>query len=90
MAIILGSQEAGFAQLNEYFLDAFVVEGHQLHKYQAELYLELKTQAYLAALRHGADRLEVSTFLSKVSRFRQAFKHDQGCLSHQETCFNPV
>ena len=65
MATILGSQEAGFAQLNQYFLDAFVLEGHQLQKYQAELYLELKTQVYLAALRHGVNRVEVSTFLSK-------------------------
>lgn len=47
---IFGSQEIGFAELNEHFLDVFVPEGGRLLKVQAALYLELKTQAFIAAL----------------------------------------
>ncbi|KAJ5433168.1 uncharacterized protein N7458_012324 [Penicillium daleae] len=47
---IFGSQEIGFAELNEHFLDVFVPEGGRLLKVQAALYLELKTQAFIAAM----------------------------------------
>jgi hypothetical protein len=36
--------------LNEHFLDVFVPEGGRLLKVQAALYLELKTQAFIAAM----------------------------------------
>ncbi|KAJ5279355.1 hypothetical protein N7478_004727 [Penicillium angulare] len=47
---IFGSQEIGFSELNEHFLDVFVPEGGRLLKVQAALYLELKTQAFIAAM----------------------------------------
>jgi hypothetical protein len=47
---IFGSQEIGFADLNEHFLDVFVPEGGRLLKVQGALYLELKTQAFIAAM----------------------------------------
>ncbi|KAJ5558691.1 hypothetical protein N7461_002663 [Penicillium sp. DV-2018c] len=47
---IFGSQEIGFADLNDHFLDVFVPEGGRLLKVQGALYLELKTQAFLAAM----------------------------------------
>ncbi|KAJ5159938.1 uncharacterized protein N7482_006942 [Penicillium canariense] len=47
---IFGSQEIGFAELNEHFLDVFVPEGGRLLKVQGALYLELKTQAFIAAM----------------------------------------
>ena len=47
---ILGSQDVGFYHLNEYFIDTFVPSGHQLLKTQAEIFLELKTQAYISAV----------------------------------------
>lgn len=47
---ILGSQDVGFYRLNEHFLNTFVANGHQLLKTQAEIFLELKTQAYISAV----------------------------------------
>lgn len=47
---IFGSQEIGFSELNEHFLDVFVPEGGRLLKVQGALYLELKTQAFIAAM----------------------------------------
>ncbi|CAG7996325.1 unnamed protein product [Penicillium olsonii] len=47
---IFGSQEIGFADLNDHFLDVFVPEGGRLLKVQGALYLELKTQAFIAAM----------------------------------------
>ncbi|KAJ5782925.1 hypothetical protein N7457_004699 [Penicillium paradoxum] len=47
---IFGSQEIGFSDLNEHFLDVFVPEGGRLLKVQGALYLELKTQAFIAAM----------------------------------------
>lgn len=47
---IFGSQEIGFAELNENFLDVFVSEGGRLLKGPGALYLELKTQAFIAAM----------------------------------------
>jgi hypothetical protein len=51
---IFGSQEIGFAELNEHFLDVFVPEGGRLLKVQGALYLELKTQAFIAAMNNKA------------------------------------
>ena len=57
---IFGSQEIGFAELNEHFLDVFVPEGARLLKVQGALYLELKTQAFIAAMNNkGRTRLEL-------------------------------
>ncbi|KAJ5654091.1 hypothetical protein N7490_001094 [Penicillium lividum] len=47
---IFGSQEIGFAELNEHFLSVFMADGGRLLKVQAALYLELKTQAFIAAM----------------------------------------
>ncbi|KAJ5165777.1 hypothetical protein N7492_006073 [Penicillium capsulatum] len=47
---IFGSQEIGFGDLNDHFLDVFVPEGGRLLKIQGALYLELKTQAFIAAM----------------------------------------
>lgn len=50
---VFGSQDVGFFHLNEYFLDTFVADGSRLLKSQAQLFLDLKTQAYISALSHG-------------------------------------
>lgn len=50
---VLGSQDVTFYHLNEYFLDAFVPYSHHIVKAQAELLLELKTHAYIAAIQNG-------------------------------------
>ena len=50
---VFGSQEVGFFHLNEYFLDTFVADGSRLLKNQAQLYLDLKTQAFISALSNG-------------------------------------
>ncbi|QKX58490.1 uncharacterized protein TRUGW13939_05614 [Talaromyces rugulosus] len=47
---IFGSQEISFAELNDHFLDVFVPEGNRLLKVQGALFLELKTQAFIASL----------------------------------------
>ncbi|MCJ1259131.1 TTAGGG repeat binding factor [Lignoscripta atroalba] len=50
---VFGSQEVGFYHLNEYFLDTFVADGNRLLKSQAQLFLDLKTQAYISAMSNG-------------------------------------
>lgn len=47
---IFGSQDIGFSELHDYFLDIFVPEGSRLLKGQGALFLELKTQAYISSL----------------------------------------
>lgn len=47
---IFGTQEIGFAELNESFIDVFVPEGGRLLKVQGALFLELKTQAFIASM----------------------------------------
>ena len=47
---IFGAQEIGFPTLNENFLSIFVPEGGRLLKMQGALFLELKTQAFIAAM----------------------------------------
>ncbi|KAI9376387.1 telomere repeat binding factor-domain-containing protein [Aspergillus egyptiacus] len=47
---IFGTQEIGFSELNENFLDVFVPEGGRLLKQQGALFLELKTQAFIASM----------------------------------------
>ena len=50
MVSLLGLQEISFYHLDAAFLDTFVAEGHQFLKIQSDIYLELKTQAYIAAI----------------------------------------
>lgn len=50
---ILGSHDISFYHLNEFFLETFVPLGHRLLKWQGAIYLELKTQAYISALRNS-------------------------------------
>ncbi|KAL8918550.1 MAG: hypothetical protein Q9172_005371 [Xanthocarpia lactea] len=49
---VFGSQDVGFYDLNEYFLDTFVADSGRLLKTQAGLFLDLKTQAYISAIAH--------------------------------------
>ena len=49
---VFGSQDVGFYHLNENFLDTFIADGNRLLKSQAQLYLELKTQAYISAVQN--------------------------------------
>ena len=53
MTSVLGSQDVGFYHLNASFLDTFIPDGQQLLKSQADLFLELKTQAYISAVSSG-------------------------------------
>ena len=50
---IFGSQEIGFAELDDRFLDIFVPENGRLLKAQGSLYLDLKTQAFISGLKSG-------------------------------------
>ena len=50
---VFGSQDVGFYHLNEFFLDTFVGDGNRLLKSQAQLFLELKTQAFISAQSYG-------------------------------------
>ncbi|EEP80358.1 conserved hypothetical protein [Uncinocarpus reesii 1704] len=47
---IFGTQEIGFSELHDRFLDIFVPEGSRLLKGQGALFLELKTQAFIASM----------------------------------------
>ncbi|KAF3936343.1 hypothetical protein ABW19_dt0210099 [Dactylella cylindrospora] len=47
---LFGSTEVGFFHLNENFLHTFVPEGGRLLKNQGNLFLDLKTQAFISAL----------------------------------------
>jgi len=47
---VFGSQDVGFYHLNEYFLDTFMADGQKMLKTQAQIFLDLKTQAYISAL----------------------------------------
>lgn len=47
---IFGTQEISFSELNDHFLDVFVPEGNRLLKVQGALFLELKTQAFIASM----------------------------------------
>lgn len=49
---VFGSQDVGFYHLNENFIDTFVPDSGRLLKSQAQLYLDLKTQAYISAVQH--------------------------------------
>ena len=50
---VFGSQDVGFYYLNEYFLDTFVADGNRLLKSQGQLFLDLKTHAYISASSNG-------------------------------------
>ena len=50
---VFGSQDVGFYHLNEFFLDTFVGDGNRLLKSQAQLFLDLKTQAFISAQAYG-------------------------------------
>ncbi|KAL8994467.1 MAG: hypothetical protein Q9169_005576 [Polycauliona sp. 2 TL-2023] len=50
---VFGSQDVGFYDLDEFFLDTFLADGGRLLKTQAGLFLDLKTQAYISAIAHG-------------------------------------
>ena len=52
---IFGSQEIGFAELNDHFLEIFVPENGRLLKAQGSLFLDLKTQAFISSM-HTPDR----------------------------------
>lgn len=47
---IFGSQEIGFSELHDHFLSIFVPEGSRLLKAQGAIFLELKTQAFIASM----------------------------------------
>ncbi|KAL8780636.1 MAG: hypothetical protein Q9213_006372 [Squamulea squamosa] len=49
---VFGSQDVGFYDLDEFFLDTFLADGGRLLKNQAGLFLDLKTQAYISAIAH--------------------------------------
>lgn len=57
---IFGTQEIGFAELNDNFLEVFVPEGGRLLKVQGALYLELKTQAFIQGM-NNTDRTRTQT-----------------------------
>lgn len=48
---LFGSQEIGFSELNVRFLDIFVPDNGRLLKAQGSIFLELKTQAFIASIK---------------------------------------
>lgn len=50
MVSLLGLQEISFYHLDAVFLDIFVPDGSQFLKVQSDIFLELKTQAYISAI----------------------------------------
>lgn len=50
---ILEGHDISFFDLDQRFLDTFVPVGQRLLKWQGTIFLELKTQAYIAALMNG-------------------------------------
>lgn len=67
---VFGSQDVGFYHLNENFLDTFVADGGRLLKNQAQLLLDLKTQAYISAATTGER--------SREAILDDLFPHDLG------------
>jgi hypothetical protein len=47
---VFGAQEIGFSEMNDHFLETFVPDGSRLLKVPGALYLELKTQAFIASM----------------------------------------
>ena len=45
-----GQEDVGFSHLNERFLDTFAVDGTKMLKPHAQLFLDVKTQAYISAV----------------------------------------
>lgn len=58
VAAIFGSIEIGFWELEKWFVKVFVPKGGRLLKQQANIYLNLKTQAYIAAV-ESSDNVEL-------------------------------
>lgn len=50
---IFGTQEIGFSELNDNFIEVFVPEAGRLLKVQGALFLELKTQAFIASMNNA-------------------------------------
>ncbi|EFW19313.1 TTAGGG repeat binding factor [Coccidioides posadasii str. Silveira] len=50
---IFGTQGIGFSELHDHFLEIFVPEGSRLLKGQGALFLELKTQAFIASMNNS-------------------------------------
>lgn len=67
---VFGSQDVGFYHLNENFLDTFVADSGRLLKSQAQLLLDLKTQAYISAATTGER--------SREAILDDLFPHDLG------------
>lgn len=65
---IFGTQEIGFSEMNEHFLEIFVPENGRLLKAQGSIFLELKTQAFIASM-HTEER-------SKTDLLFQLFPDD--------------
>jgi protein TBF1 len=55
VSCIFGSQEIGFAELNDNFLETFVPENGRLLKAHGSLFLDLKTQAFISSM-HSPER----------------------------------
>lgn len=56
---ILEGHEISFFDLDYRFLDTFVPTGQRLAKWQGTIFLELKTQAYIAALMNSDGQVEI-------------------------------
>jgi hypothetical protein len=65
---VFRGRDVPFLDLNEVFLDIFMPTGTRLFKTEGELFLELKTQAYIAVM--------LSTDLSKEDVLDQLFPRD--------------
>ncbi|KAL4802327.1 telomere repeat binding factor-domain-containing protein [Aspergillus unguis] len=87
---IFGTQEIGFWELNDHFLDVFVPEGGRLLKQQGALFLELKTQAFIAAMNNtGRTRTELLYILFPDNMEQQLLDRRPGTrqLAPSETDF---
>ena len=87
---IFGSRDVGFYYLNEYFLDTFVSNGNRLLKSQAQLFLDLKTQAYISAMssgEHSREEILNDIFPSDLEQRLLSRRHGAKQLAPSETDF---
>ena len=87
---IFGSRDVGFYYLNEYFLDTFVSNGNRMLKSQAQLFLDLKTQAYISAMssgEHSREEILNDIFPSDLEQRLLSRRHGAKQLAPSETDF---
>ena len=76
---IFGSSQVGFFHLNTHFLDTFCPDNANFTETLADMYVELKTQAYISALCHSTSRTKREAlddlFPVSIASLRKLFRY---------------